>query len=578
MADRPQTPVDPEAPPGAAPTENQDTNLSGPAGQPDPPPAAPAGPAEVPEARAPVPAPVAGIPTQYQGSYLSVSDGQPPALRARLAAALDDTLRLVRDHTPDLAVGGVTALVVTAGGWLVAAALTLAVWAMAAPAADSVAAPLHVAGQLWLAAHHVLLQTPDGPFGLSPLGFTMLPAGCLVLAGRYAAQRFDAGLWSFAALAVCYPLLALGVAWSAASGTLHADLGSAAGYPCLIACCGYGAGLLSVRTPSLERWAATAVRAGTAALAVLFGGAALIAALAVCLHFTEVVRLGDAIGQGAVGDAGLFLIDLALVPNLAIWALGFASGPGFAVGEGSSVSVGGSAHGMLPGLPLIQGVPHAGGLSPWVLLVFAIPLLAGTVAVLIIGRALGGPADRAAALGAAVPAVGAVTGAAGALSGGPVAAGAMSAVGPVPWQIALAVAGELALVAVVGFGLWYALDYARRPAPPDAADVHVEGLLPRYFDDHGAGDPVRPALVPAVPERGEEVEHAGDDAQQPQHPVEEQPEEAEPAADRPPVGEPGEPDAHDPLSVGLAGAPGPDGVVDGPDDPGQTDEPEGQVD
>ena len=195
--------------------------------------------------------------------------------RARLTAALADAARVAADHAPDAAVGVATAIVVTAIGWLVAAALTLTVWALAAPANGSYAAPLHIAGQLWLAAHHVLLQTPDGPFGLSPLGFTILPVGSLVLAGRYAARHFNAGIWSFAAVAACYPLTALTIAWSAAAGSLHAELGAAAGYPCLIACVGFGAGLLSVRTLHLDRWAATAVRAGAAALAVLVVGAAL---------------------------------------------------------------------------------------------------------------------------------------------------------------------------------------------------------------------------------------------------------------------------------------------------------------
>jgi hypothetical protein len=395
--------------------------------------------------------------TQAQWSAWACANGEPPKMQ-RFATAL---VRTVAAHGTDLSAGAVSALVIAAGGWLVAAALTLAVWAMAVPADGSYAAPLHVAGQLWLAAHHVLLQTPDGPFGLSPLGFTALPVGALVLAGRYAAHRFHAGLWALAAVVAAYPAAALVIAWSAANGPLHADLGAAAGYPCLIACCGFGAGLLSVRAPGLERWAATAVRAGTAALAVLLGGAALLAALALGMRFTDVVHLGTAIGQGAAGDGGLFLIDLALVPNLVFWALGFAAGPGFAVGQSTSVSIGGSVHGTLPGLPVLQAVPHTGELPHWAALALAVPAAAGAVAVLIVGRSLRGLTERAAALGAAVPAVGAAVGAGAVLSGGPVAAGAMSAVGPVPWQVALAVLVELCVVTVLGFGLWYAIDYAR---------------------------------------------------------------------------------------------------------------------
>lgn len=494
---------------------------------------------------------------------VELAGGPDLGLRARCAAALADAARTTAEHAPDAAVGAAAAIVVTAVGWLVAAALTLAVWAMAGPAGGSYAAPLHVAGQLWLAAHHVLLQTPDGPFGLSPLGFTILPVASLVLAGRYAARHFNAGIWSFAAASVCYPLCALTIAWSAAAGSLHADLGAAAGYPCLIACCGFGAGLLSVRTPRLDRWAATAVRAGVAALAVLVAGAALLATLALCLHFSEVVRIGDTIGQGAAGGCGLFLIDLALVPNLVVWALGFVAGPGFAVGEGSSVSVAGSVHGALPGLPMMQAVPFNGTHSPWLYMVLAIPLIAGTATVLIIGWSLRGLADRAAALGAAVPAVGAVAGAGAVLSGGPVAAGAMSAVGPVPWQVALAVLGELAFVAVFGFGLWYAIDYGRgyidrpRAQAPTASltDLReqasaLSGVEPGMTDgqhDDPAGL-VGEGLALAVPERPEEaeqqreVEHVGEVVP-----------DGEPEADGPAALPVHDPDAEDALPDAGAG-------------------------
>ncbi|HEU5427114.1 MAG TPA: DUF6350 family protein [Actinocrinis sp.] len=572
MADSPQPPVDAEAPPKTAiETEPAPENGSAPPGS---------------EPEDCVWLDLDPSHDEYGSAGLS---GRVAALRAEAVDLLGRAARAALNHSSEIAIGAGTAVVIAAGGWLVAAALTLAVWAMAAPGAGSYAEPLHVAGQLWLAAHHVLLQTPDGPFGLSPLGFTILPAVSLLLAGRYAAHRFDAGVWSFAALAAAYPLAALVIAWSAASGSLHAALSAAAGYPCLVASCAFGAGLLSIHTPTLERWAATAVRAGTVALAVFVCGAALLAAVAVGLRFTEVAQLGTTIGQGAAGDFGLFLIDLALVPNLVVWALSFAAGPGFAVGAGSSVSVRGSTHGALPGLPLLQAVPHSGAGSLWLCAVFAIPLLAGAGAVLVIGRSLRGFTDRAAALGAALPTVGALAAAGAVLSGGPVAAGAMSLVGPMPWQVGLAVVLELAFVAVIGFGFWYVLDRFRgkrssvpivladAALPMALADAALPMALLSAHDD-GPGDLVGPGLALAVPQWPEQVEGAGQDAGDPEHPVEEQPQEAEAGPDRLPVGEPGEPDAEGPLPVGLAAAPGPDGVDDGPDQPEEADDAEDDLD
>ncbi len=455
-------------------------------------------------------------------------DGYGYDLGPRITDLLVQTGRTVADHAPDLTVGAVATAVIVAGGWLVAAALSLAVWTTAPPTGGSVATPLHVAGQLWLAAHHVLLQTPDGPFGLSPLGFTILPGCALVLAGRYTAHRFDAGLWSLAAVALAYPLGSLIIAWGAASGPLHADVGAAIGYPFLVACVGYGAGLLSVRALSLERWAATAVRAGTAAFAVLVCGAALTAVVAVGVHFADIAHTGTFIGQGAAGDFGLFLIDLALVPNLTVWTLGFVSGPGFAVGAGSSVSVWHSTHGALPGLPVLQAVPHAGAMSAWTLPVLAVPAAAGAILVLIVGRSLGGLVERVSAVGTALLTVTAAVGACSVLSGGPVAAGSMSAVGPVPWQVAFAVLGELAAAAVLGFGLWYAIDHVQAyrattrsvpvpvpesvpepaPAPEPLALPRVEaGLTP--VQDDGAADEVGEGLPVAGPEGPQEADEQG---------------------------------------------------------------------
>jgi hypothetical protein len=430
------------------------------------------------------------------------------------APARDEARQRVGQHATDIAVGAAAALVVATAGWLLAAALTLAVWATAAPATQSPAMPLRAAGQLWLAAHHILLRTPDGPFGLTPLGFTILPAGALVLAGRYVAWRFGSGLWSLATVAVCYPLAALLIGQTASSGPFYVDKGTTIGYSCLIASCCFGAGLLTEHASRLDNWAVTALRAAASAIGVLVGGSALLAALAVVLRFPEVAGTGDAVGQGLPGDAGLFLVDLALVPNVVVWALSFLSGPGFLVGDGTSVAVTGIAHGVLPGLPLLQAVPAAGPFPVWGYAVFAVPPAAGVAALLIVGRSVRHLAGRAAAMGSAVAAIGLFAAAACTLSGGPVAAGKMSAIGPVPWRVALAVMVETGVAAAAGFGLRYSIEYVhgyvRRPRAPDLG----QGVRDRRgglsgLDDDGAADLVGPRLVLGVPQRGKVADVAG---------------------------------------------------------------------
>src|SRR5581483_8465549 len=87
-------------------------------------------------------------------------------------------------HAADYLSGLRSGLLVGLCGWLVATVLTLTLWATAAPAGADPWVPVRVGGQLWLAAHHVLMHAVDGPFGLSPLGFTLLPLLGLFAAGR----------------------------------------------------------------------------------------------------------------------------------------------------------------------------------------------------------------------------------------------------------------------------------------------------------------------------------------------------------------------------------------------------------
>ncbi|HEV2634264.1 MAG TPA: DUF6350 family protein [Actinocrinis sp.] len=473
-----------------------------------------------------------------------------PTAPEALRAAADAVRRQVAEHLPDVALGLVAAVCVAAVGWLCAVAITVAVWMPTAPADGTVATPLHVGSQLWLAAHHVLLRTPDGLFGLTPLGFTLLPATALILAGRYIGHRlaarparpaagspagtgpdpsedFDADgftrfdyagedsqgdvdtyfdeswgrgpgaepetgpdaafsrspydvtvrtgrlsgpagparfgrgagtfdpsvLWLLGAAVLGYELCAELIAWSAAAGTLRADLGGCVSYPPLLAAAGFGAGFLSVRPPRLGRRAAAAVRAATAATAVLVCGGAALAVLALALRFGQVGATGHSLGGGTAADVGLFLIDLALLPNLIGWAVSFLVGPGFAVGAGSRVWMFGSAHGPLPSLPVLGAIPVPGPLSAWLLAAGLVPVLAGAGATVLVVRLVRSWPDRLAALAAAAAATGLGCGLFSALSGGPVADGAMAVTGPAGWQVGLAAGGLIGAVGLAGLGL-----------------------------------------------------------------------------------------------------------------------------
>jgi Family of unknown function (DUF6350) len=450
-----------------------------------------------------------GLLARLSGPVPEAGPADLPALD-RLLLALAPVRRRLAEHAPDLALGAAVAGLIAVAGWLLAVLITFGVWGVSAPGAASPAAAFHVAGQLWLSAHHVLLDAPDGPFGLTPLGFTLLPLAAFCLAGRLCARRFwprfgdeldeavqrhpasrteahgdfadaasDSGdpadargypwslvgwpdrfrsshrrrhceFWALGALAFCYPIAALLIAWTAAAGTLHAAVGAAAGYPCLLAVTAFGVGVASVRRPLADRRFTAALPALAMAAAVLVAAASLAVAVLMVLHERRMGAVGAAVGGGAGGEAGLFLIDLALAPNLLVWAVSVLLGPGFALGVGSSISVLGVRHGALPGLPVLQAIPAAGPTSRWALLLFAVPLAAALGALTQVVRRLSAPRDQAAAFGGAAVAAAFLAAVAAALSGGPVALGPMALVGPGPGALALSVLAEFLVVGLLG--------------------------------------------------------------------------------------------------------------------------------
>jgi Family of unknown function (DUF6350) len=562
----------------------------------------------------------------------------PDAIRAALGTVRQQAI----EHSPDVALGLLAALCVAAAGWLVAVVITFAIWVPSAPSGNGVDTPFHVAGQLWLAAHHVLLRTPDGLFGLTPLGFTLLPCVGLVLAGRYAGHRYGAtarvgrisvisaidgndvdddddwdrdsvdgdavadpgrpfetrALWLLGGATAGYALCAQLIAWTAADGPLHADLRACVSYPSLLAAAGFGAGFLTIHRPRLDRWAAAALRAAAVAAAMLLCGAMALSALALALSFPAVGAVGHDLGGGIGAETGLFLIDLALLPNLAGWALSYSLGPGFAVGAGSTVSMFGSTHGALPELPVLAAIPDPGPGSPWLLAAGLVPLVAAALAVALIHRLVTTWPDRFAALAAASAAVGLACGLFAALSGGPVAAGVMAVTGPAGWQVGLAAGGLIALVGSAGFGLSAALgmtglgmtglavtglggveaaclrvlrrgaDKSRvvraRVGRAPGQRLGQTAVLPHFeagaassipfgsaLQDDGAADHVGEGPVLLVPERGEVADVAGQAVEDVGQPADEG--HAETGGLQ--VGFPQDPDADDLLADGLPGGP-----------------------
>jgi hypothetical protein len=338
--------------------------------------------------------------------------------------------------------------------------LALVVWAADSQVGTSAGSAMRLAAQLWLLAHRTPLRVPAGTLTIPPLGLTIVlgmllaRASSIVARGSRCAVPRDLGV-VIASVTIPYAVIAAVLAAATRSASIRPSAGAAfvcaaligGGFVSLGAA--RGAGLTRTVWRSLPLDLRTSLHAAGAAAAVLVGMATLLvlgSSLAHVHHFAT-------IASGYRGGPGVFsmlLLSLLLVPNAIVFAIGYLAGPGFAVGAGSSVALGASHLGATPALPLVAALPS--GRAPLPVLVCCVLAVwaAGTLAGWRITRRstlqLRGQVNSAVVAGAALGiGVALLVG----FAGGPAGPGRLRAVGPSPWQVGLAVAGETAVVAVI---------------------------------------------------------------------------------------------------------------------------------
>jgi len=245
------------------------------------------------------------------------------------------------------------------------------------------------------------------------------------------------------------------------------------------------------------------------ARAVLAGVAALVAAGLALLLVALVWRAGrfaelvGALQPGFVGGVILLLGCLLLLPNGALWTVAYAAGPGFTVGAGTGVSPFGVTLGPVPSFPLLAALPGDGVPAPVVRAVLLLPVLAGVLAGWVVGRRL--PAASAPGRLPALPTgriarpatcgllagglVALVTAVLAVLAGGALGQGYLAAVGPSGWQVAAALAVEVAVPAAVTAALVPNPERDRAagsPAPADPAPAAGSGAAAGPADEQDA--------------------------------------------------------------------------------------------
>lgn len=274
-----------------------------------------------------------------------------------------------------------------------------------------------------------------------------------------------------------------------------------------------------------------------AGLLVLLAGGVLLLAVAAALRPVAIEVVVREVAAGSLaGQLELLLCCLLVLPNAALWAVGYALGPGFWLGGDSLVAAGRAHLGAVPDFPLLVLAPEAG--SAWQHLAQVVPVLAALTVAALLGRAAAAagtaPADGAgvtdvdadgpwtnAATARTAAAVALLLAAAvtvtGWLAGGALGAGRMARLGPAAacgpaaaaWCLLLAVPGALAV-------RWWSLRRAsagrrtvsgrrrggdRMPRPTGAGSVLLVGR---------GHQPGRGQVVAALRGlHGERVVHAG---------------------------------------------------------------------
>ena len=195
-----------------------------------------------------------------------------------------------------------------------------------------------------------------------------------------------------------------------------------------------------------------ALRAGSAAAAIVIGLSALLLTLLIFGNYGAIIGLYEQLQTGVAGGIALTIAQLAFLPNLVIWLMSWLVGPGFAIGTGSTVSPIGTALGPLPGVPLFGVIPAHGytfGLAGVV-----VPLLAGFLAAALLRATRRTQPDGALALVLTALGIGVVAGIELGLlawwSSGALGPGRLHDVGPNPLLVGALAAAEVAVAAVIG--------------------------------------------------------------------------------------------------------------------------------
>lgn len=314
---------------------------------------------------------------------------------------LEATVPLVRkvpadqDQGPAPVVGwpvaaAVGALAAALAGWILMAGIAVVGWLAAEP--GSLVEALDVGTQFWLLAHGsgAVLQNTEltlVPWGATLLFATML-SRCAAFAIRQTRDPQTSDVGRVVGVTTVVYLLPVVGATALVGDPTHVARGAVVTALFAAAASAWGAFRAAGIDPtgSWPTWSRAVPRAVLSSSLVMLvaGVAAVLTGLVV--HLERVEQLATALDTGVAGGIALLVAQLAFAPNLIVWGASYTLGTGFSLGSGTVVTPTGTDLGLLPAIPVLGGLPGAGGGTIQLLWLVA-GVVAGAVAAWCILRA-----------------------------------------------------------------------------------------------------------------------------------------------------------------------------------------------
>ena len=257
--------------------------------------------------------------------------------------------------------------------------------------------PLVAASTGFAAAGETIVLT------IAPLGFALITLLLAVRAGRRIGETEHRHVGHIVAI-LAFAVLSLGVTLTALHPAASPSIAQGAALPTLVFALGIAIGSevsrrrdrpaatrvapsrildwIDDRQRRLRPAATLALTGGAAASSIILAVSALAVAALTAVSYGQIIAIYEGVQSGVIGGAALTVAQLALLPNLVIWAASWFIGPGFAIGTGSTVSPLGTVLGPVPAVPMLGALPT--GETAYGFVGLLVPVLAGFLAAIVL--------------------------------------------------------------------------------------------------------------------------------------------------------------------------------------------------